>query len=70
MMRCPFLRPKLTGEMDRFLERVAGRSPGYCRVLKGRGVNWGTLRIPKEDWGTLGKITGITTPPLKNPTKT
>ena len=32
----------------------------YCRVLKGgvfkgRG-NWGTLRIPREDWGTLGNI--------------
>ncbi len=31
-----------------------------CRVLKGgcsrgRG-NWGTLRIPREDWGTLGNI--------------
>ena len=20
------------------------------------GGNWGTLRIPKEDWGTLGNI--------------
>ena len=27
--------------------------------------NWGTLRIPREDWGTLGKIRGITTPPLR-----
>ena len=32
----------------------------YCRVLKagvlkGRG-NGGTLRIPREDWGTLGNI--------------
>ena len=27
---------------------------------RGRG-NWGTLRIPREDWGTLGKIKGITT---------
>ena len=35
------------------------------------GGNWGTLRIPREDWGTLGNIgedSGITTP-LKNPTK-
>ena len=28
-----------------------------CRVLKGGcsrgGCNWGTLRIPREDWGTL-----------------
>ena len=31
-----------------------------------RGGNWGTLRIAREDWGTLGKIRGITTP-LKNP---
>ena len=30
------------------------------------GGNWGTLRIRREDWGTLGKIRGITTP-LKNP---
>ena len=31
-----------------------------CRVPKGGvfkgGGNWGTLRIPREDWGTLGKI--------------
>ena len=31
------------------------------RVLKGGGCprgggNWGTLRIPREDWGTLGNI--------------
>ena len=26
----------------------------------------GTRRIPREDWGTLGKIRGITTPHLKN----
>ena len=30
------------------------------RVLKGGGPrgggNWGTLRIPREDWGTLGNI--------------
>ena len=32
----------------------------YCRVPKGGvfkgGGNWGTLRIPREDWGTLGNI--------------
>ena len=31
-----------------------------CRVPKGGvfkgGGNWGTLRIPREDWGTLGNI--------------
>ena len=29
------------------------------------GGNWGTVRIPREDWGkgTLGKIRGISTPP-------
>ena len=30
-----------------------------CRVPRGgcsRGGNWGTLRIPREDWGTLGNI--------------
>ena len=30
------------------------------RVLKGGcsrgGGNWGTLRIPREDWGTLGLL--------------
>ena len=26
------------------------------------GGNWVTLGIPREDWGTLGKIRGITTP--------
>ncbi len=30
------------------------------------GGNWGTLRIPREDRGTLGKIRGITTPPLES----
>ena len=29
-------------------------------MFKGGG-NWGTARIPREDWGTLGKIRGITT---------
>ena len=33
----------------------------HCRVLKGGGCstgggNWGTLRIPREDWGTLQNI--------------
>ena len=32
----------------------------FYRVLKGGcprgGGNWGTLRIPREDWGTLGNI--------------
>ena len=46
---------------------------GSCRVLKGPGGVQGeeetgqTLRISVwEDWGTLGKIRGITIP-LKNP---
>ena len=30
------------------------------------GGNWGTLRILREDWGTLGKIRGITTPPWES----
>ena len=29
------------------------------------GGNRGTLRIPREDWGTLGNIRGITTHPLR-----
>ena len=32
-------------------------STEYCGVPKGgvfKGGNWGTLRIPREDWGTLG----------------
>ena len=37
---------------------------GFFRGEYSRGGgNWGTLRIPREDWGTLGKIRGITTPP-------
>ena len=38
-------------------------------VFKGGG-NWGTLRIPREDWGTLGKIREpppLGPPPLNNP---
>ena len=29
------------------------------------GGSWGTQRIPRKDWGTLGKIRGSTTPPLR-----
>ena len=40
-----------------FCKWVEG-STNYCRVPKGGvfkgGGNWGTLRIPREDWGTLG----------------
>ena len=32
----------------------------FCRVPKGGvfkgGGKWGTLRIPREDWATLGNI--------------
>ena len=34
------------------------------------GGNWGTLRIPREDWGTLGNIREtppLGPPPLNNP---
>ena len=48
----------------------------HCRVLKGGcsrgGGNWGTLRIPGEDWGTLGNIREpppLGPPPLNNPIK-
>ena len=37
------------------------RVPGCSRG----GGNWGTLRIPREDWGTLGNIRE--TPPLGPP---
>ena len=34
------------------------------------GGNWGSLRIPREDWGTLGNIReGESPTPLKNPIK-
>ena len=32
---------------------------GFLRVpgcSRGGGCSWGTLRIPREDWGRLGKI--------------
>ena len=30
---------------------------GFLRGgCSGGGGNWGTLRIPREDWGTLGNI--------------
>ena len=41
---------------------------GFLVGLIGGG-NWGTLRISREDWGTLGKISGFTTT-LKNPITT
>ena len=44
----------------------------FIGFLRGGGVqgggNLGTLRIPRENWGTLGKIREITTnPPLRTP---
>ena len=45
---------------------------GFLRAGCPRGGgNWGTLRIPKEDWGTLGNIreTPPLGPPLNNPIK-
>ena len=45
----------------------------FYRVLKWEcprgGTNWGTLRIPREDWGTLGKIRGKKHPTLKSSLK-
>ena len=37
------------------MKRILGflRAGGCSRG----GGNWGTLRIPREDWGTLGKQT-------------
>ena len=43
--------------------------PYIIGFLRGGG-NWGTLKIPREDWGTLGNIKGRlgeSPPPLKNP---
>ena len=37
---------------------IVGFLRGGCS--KG-GDNWGTLRIPRDDWATLAKIRGITT---------
>ena len=41
---------------------VAGFLTGACS--RGGG-NWGTIRIPREDCGTLGKIWGNHQPPLR-----
>ena len=40
----------------------------FLVVSKGSPVfrSWGTPRIPTKDWGTLGKIRGITTPPFES----
>ena len=53
--------PELGGNiLARFVLQFVGFLLGGCP----RGeVNWGTLRISREDWGTLGKIRGITTHP-------
>ena len=45
---------------ERFLNFIIGFLRGGCP--RGGG-NWETLRIPREDWGTLGKTRGSTTPP-------
>ena len=44
-----------------FLELLGPFIIGFLRGGCPRGGVWGTLRIPREDWGTLGKIRGITT---------
>ena len=54
-------------ERAAFLETLDGLFVGFLRGGYSRGGgNWETLKIPREDWGTLGKIRGIPTP-LKNP---
>ena len=42
---------------------------GFLRWVepRGGGITEGFRDIPREDWGTLGKIRGITTPPKQNP---
>ena len=37
-----------------FDELIVGFLRGGCS--RGGGGNWGTLRIPRKDWGTLGNI--------------
>ena len=51
-----------------FSGNIVGFLRGGCS--RGGGGNWGTLRIPREDWGTLVKIREpppLGTPPLNNP---
>ena len=52
-------------------QRFVGTEPLVVGFLRGgcsrRGGSRGTRRIPRKDWGTLGKIRGITTPPINNP---
>lgn len=51
--------------------------PNICRVLKGGmffrgGGKWGTLKIPRQDWRSLGEFRGRleeSPPPVKNPIK-
>ena len=47
-------------EIDECYARILVECLNYCRVPKGGvlkgGGYWGTLRIPREDWGTLGNI--------------
>ena len=46
------------GSTDGFIGRV-------LRGVQGNGGNWGNPKDSyREDWGTLGKIRGITTTPL------
>ena len=64
--------PILVEFWDPTLKKKLVFAPMFCRVPKGGvfkgGGNWGTLRIPREDWGTLlGKIREpppLGTPPL------
>ena len=68
----PFFWLRFRAKSTTLLQRI-GPSTVFVEFLRGgcsRGGNWGTLRIPREDWGTLGKIREpppLGTPPLNNP---
>ena len=53
------LPPKLTNVPRRIVVGILLLNT-FNRILKGGcsrgGGNWGMLRIPREDWGTLGNI--------------
>ena len=55
-----FLSTNYKFYIDKLISDKCQEASLCCRVLKGGcsrgGGNWGTLRIPREDWGTFGNI--------------
>ena len=72
MASCPWVASILkncyleVGGLNNLPNVAVSKGPPNCWDIVGfLRVPGRTLNIPREDWGTLGKIRGITTPPVR-----